>query len=135
MMPDNLGVEVVDGGEHPDPTLLGRLHQGGIGAPHHVRGLGQNGAVMVVGRAQRPPIRREQLIVAHQAQDAIAANRQAIMQAGPDFAVPFAGKWRGGEIGLDGGEQAGVIDRRLGATRLGGSAVGRAACPVKGRAR
>jgi hypothetical protein len=52
MMPDDLGVEVVDGGEHPDPALLGSLHQGGVGAPHHVRGLGQDGAVMIVGRAR-----------------------------------------------------------------------------------
>ena len=73
MMPDDLGVEVVDGGEYPDPALLGRLHQGGVGAPQHVRGLGQDGAVMIVGRARRPPERREQLVVAHQAQDAVAA--------------------------------------------------------------
>ena len=75
-----------------DPALLGGLHQGGVGSPHHVRSLGQDGAVMVVGRARRPPERREQLVVAHQAQHAIAADRQtqAIVQAGPDFAVPLA---------------------------------------------
>ena len=94
MMPDDLGVEVVDGGENPNPALLGRLHQGGVGSPQHVQGLGQDGAVMIVGRARRPPERREQLIVAHQAQDAVAANRQAqaIVQAGPDLAVPLAGE-------------------------------------------
>ena len=120
-MPDDLGVEVVDGGEHPDPALLRCLHQGGVGAPHDVRSLGQDGAVMIVGRARRPPKRREQLIVAHQAQDAVAADRQAaIVQAGPDLAVPLARERRGGEVGLDGGEQAFVIDRRL-AAWLGGS--------------
>src|SRR3954462_12593705 len=134
MMPDDLGVEMVDGGEYPNPALLGRLHQGGVGAPHYVRSLGQDGAVMVIGRARRPPERREQLIVAHQAQHAVAADRQtqAIVQASPDLAVPPAGKWRGGEVGPNGGEQTGVIDRRLGSTWLGGSGIGRTTCPVEG---
>ena len=81
---------------------------------------------MVVGRARRPPERREQLVVAHQAQHAIAADRQTqtIVQAGPDFAVAFAGKRRGGEVGLDRSEQAGVIDRWLGAARFGRHGLG-----------
>jgi hypothetical protein len=90
---------------------------------------------MIVGRAR--PERREQLIITHQAQHAVAADRQTqtVMQAGPDLAVALAGKWRGGEVGPDGGEQAGVIDRRPGAAWPGGSGVGRAARLVEGRAR
>jgi hypothetical protein len=90
MMPEDLEVDVVDGGEYADPALFGHLHQSGVGSPRHVRSLGQDGAIMIVGRVWRPPKRREQLMITHPAQLAVAADGQTwtIVQADPDFAVP-----------------------------------------------
>jgi hypothetical protein len=94
-MPEDLKVDVVDGGKYADPALLGRLHQGGADSSQHVRSLGQGGAVMIVGRAPQRPQRRERLMITHQAQHAVVANRQtwAIVQVDPDLAVPPAREW------------------------------------------
>ena len=52
-------------------------------------------------------VRREQGVLAHQPQDALARDPDAVdhPQAGPDLAVPLAGPGRAREVGLDGGEQ------------------------------
>src|SRR2546423_15553151 len=58
VMADDLGIEVIEGGEDPHSPVLERLHHAGVGAPEHIRRLGQDGAVMVIRRAGRTTIGR-----------------------------------------------------------------------------
>ena len=69
---------------------------------------------MVVGRTRRATEGRQQAVLAHEAQHAVAPNRQpeTIAQTRPHFPVPFALERGGREVGLDGGEQASTSWRK-----------------------
>ena len=113
-MADDLGIEVVERGEHPDPPVLHGLHHAGVGAPEPVGRRGQDGAVVVVGRTRRLSIGREQLVLVHQPQHSVAADHQpkAIAQPRPDLAMSLASERRGREVGLDRRQQTGLRHRR-----------------------
>jgi hypothetical protein len=97
IMADDLGVEVVECGEHPDPSLRHGLHHGGVGAPEPVGGCGQDSAIVVVGRAGRLSVGREELVLVHQPQHPVAADHQAeaIPQPSPHLAMSLAAERRG----------------------------------------
>src|SRR3954462_2072283 len=65
-------------------------------------------------RPRRPAVRREQSILAHEAQHPAPADTEAIerAQAGPDLAVPLAGEGRAVEVVADRLEQPRIVDRR-----------------------
>ena len=69
---------------------------------------------MVIGRTRRTTEGREQLVLPHQPQHPVAADRQPkrVAQASPDFTVPLAAKRRAREIGFDRRQQARLRDRR-----------------------
>jgi hypothetical protein len=64
-------------------------------------------AVMRRFAALAGAVRRQQGVLAHQAQDALAGDTDAVAhaQAGPDLSVSLAGPGRAREVGPDGGEQ------------------------------
>src|SRR5215831_7011892 len=83
---------VVDDPEEPAPPLALGVEARGIGAPHHVWSVGDD-PPGVGGVAVRwaEPVRREQAVVAHQAQDALPTDRQPTMsKPGADLPVPLA---------------------------------------------
>jgi hypothetical protein len=51
-MANDLGVEVIARGEHPDTSVRHGLHHAGVGAPEPIGCRGQDGAIMVVGRTR-----------------------------------------------------------------------------------
>src|SRR5690349_3430300 len=115
VMADHLGIEMIERGEDPYPPVLDRLYHAGVGAPEHIGCVGQDGAVMIVGRARRAAKRREQMVLAHQPEHPVAPHVEpkAIAQAGPDLAMALTMEGRRGNVSLDGGNQISVIDRWL----------------------
>ena len=117
------GVPVLGDAEQPDLAVLDGGDLGGIDRPHDIRRLGDDAAVVRRLAALAGAMRREQGVLAHQAQDALARDADAVdhPQAGPDLSVPLAGPGRAREVVLDGGEQGVVRDHRLraAACRLG----------------
>src|SRR3954468_7634067 len=71
-------------------------------------------SVVVVDRPLRAAVRREQSILAHEAEHPVTADAEAIedAQAGPTLAVPLAGEGRAIEVAADRLEQPHIVDRR-----------------------
>src|SRR3954468_9353529 len=78
-----------------------------VRAPHHAGRVGGDASVVVVDWPLRAAVRREQSILAHEAQHPVPADADAIegAQAGPDLAVPLAGEGRAIEVAADRLEQ------------------------------
>jgi hypothetical protein len=93
--------------EQPHLAVLDGGDLGGVGRPHDVRRRGDDVAVVRRFAALAGAVRRQQGVLAHQAQDALAGDTDAVAhaQAGPDLSVPLAGPGRAREVGPDGGEQ------------------------------
>ena len=111
---ERLGVPVLDDHEEGDVAVLnGRDHRR-VRAPHHAGRVGGDASVVVVDRPLRAAVRREQSILAHEAQHPVPADAEAIegAQAGPDLAVPLAGEGRAIEVAADRLEQPRIVDHR-----------------------
>ena len=111
-MAEALGIPVFERGEAPQPAVVGGPDFRTVGGPAHVGCVGDNAAVVRFGRHGGRAVRREQVVVAHQAQDAVATDAVAgdVAQAAEDFAMAFAGEGRGQEVRANQGEQGGVIE-------------------------
>jgi len=91
VMADDLGVEVVDGREHPAHALVGGEHARAIGAPHHVGGVGGDGALVGGASPLAYTTRREQAVLTHEGKHAPPrAAHPGDAQARPDHAVALA---------------------------------------------
>ena len=90
---ERLGVPVLDDHEEGDVAVLNGWDHRRVRAPHHAGRVGGDSSIVVVGRPLRAAVRREQSILAHEAQHPVPADADAIegAQAGPDLAVPLAG--------------------------------------------
>src|SRR5450756_283515 len=87
----DLAVEVVDGREDPAHALLGGEHARAVGAPDEIGGVGGDAAVVADALTLTHASRREQAVLAHQAQDAPPRGAHAAdAQARPDLAVTLA---------------------------------------------
>src|SRR5262245_52542301 len=86
---------MVDGAEEPAPAVLLGVEPRRVGAPHLIRvRRGDRAGVRRIAIRRSEPPGREQVMAAHQAQDAFAADRQASMsQTGPNFSIAFAVEW------------------------------------------
>src|SRR3954467_11326711 len=104
---ERLGVPVLDDHEEGDVAVLNGWDHRRVRAPHHAGRVGGDSSVVVVGRPLRAAVRREQSILAHEAQHPVTADAEAIegAQAGPDLAVPLAGEGRAIEVAADRLEQ------------------------------
>src|SRR5512134_786707 len=105
-----VSIEMIDGREHPDPALVERLDPDAIGAPHLVGTVGLDRTVVRDGLAPRPPMRRQQRVLAHQTQHAGARDADVAQntQPCPDLAMAFAGERRRFEISANGRQQLGI---------------------------
>src|SRR5690349_24585027 len=123
---ERLSIPVLDDHEEGDVAVLNGRDYGRIRAPHHAGRVGGDTSVVVVDRPLRAAVRREQSILAHEAQHPVPADAEAIerAQAGPDLAVPLAGEGRAIEVVADRLEQPRIVDHRP-----------RPAPPVRGRRR
>ena len=91
MVADALAGAVVDGKEHPDPTVSDGHGLGHVGAPHCVHRRGGDGAVMGTLPGTADAVRREQAVLAHQPPDPPGRGADAGMaQPGPDLPVALA---------------------------------------------
>src|SRR3954469_3284963 len=111
---EHLGVPVLDDHEEGDVAVLnGRDHRR-VRAPHHAGRVGGDASVVVVDRPLRAAVRREQSILAHEAEPPVPADAEAIegAQAGPGLAVPLAGEGRAIEVAADRLEQPRIVDHR-----------------------
>src|SRR3954449_5124343 len=111
---ERLGIPVLDDHEEGDVAILnGRDHRR-VRAPHHAGRVGGDASVVVVDWPLRAAVRREQSILAHEAQHPVPADAEAIegAQAGPDLAVPLAGEGRAIEVAADRLEQPRIVDHR-----------------------
>ncbi len=84
---DAVGTTVIDGGEDGHLAVLFRERGGGIGAPQLVGRFHNDPALVRVGGPRvRLSIRREHLVFAHQSQQPLLPDTDALVpQAGPDF--------------------------------------------------
>src|ERR671933_395984 len=109
---DALGRAVIDGDKDRD-LAFARDRAGQVGAPHRVHRLGNDGAVVTArapGRAD--PRRREQMVLAHEAQHPTAGRAKARhTQPGPDLPVSLAMKRAGGQDGADPLNERGIQHR------------------------
>jgi hypothetical protein len=88
---DHLAAVVVGGGKHPAHALLGGEHAGAVGAPHQIRRVGGDRALVACALALARAAREEQAMLAHEATDAPPRGAHARdAQACPDHALPFA---------------------------------------------
>src|SRR3954469_19671016 len=69
MAANALAGAVVNGDEHPGPTLVQGHGLGHVGAPHHIHGGGGDGAVMGARLGTADAMWREQAMLAHQPPD------------------------------------------------------------------
>src|SRR4051795_3436569 len=100
--------------EEGDVAVLNGRDHGRVRAPHDTGRVGGNASVVVVDRPLRAAVRREQSILAHEAEHPVPADADAIegAQAGPDLAGPLAGEGRAIEVAADRLEQPRIVDRR-----------------------
>jgi hypothetical protein len=121
---EELGVPVLGDAEDPHLAVLDGGDLGGVDRPHDVRRRGDDVAVMRVVRPAARTVRREQGVLAHQAQDAPGGDADGVAhaQAGPDLAMALAGPGRAGEVLADGGEQGPSGTAGFGPRRAGGVA-------------
>jgi hypothetical protein len=96
---DGFGEMMIDGAEEPAPAVALGIEARGVGPPHLVGPLRDDGAVVsriAVRGAQ--PARCQQDMNAHEPQHALAPEVQpAVGQAGPHFAIALAMEWARGQ--------------------------------------
>src|SRR3954463_13241293 len=104
---EEFGVPMLDDAEQPDLAVLYGDDLGGVGGPQDVRCRGDDVTVVRGVGAAAGAVRRQQRVLAHQPQHALAGDAPAIegAQPGPDLAVSLAGPGRAGEVSADGREQ------------------------------
>ena len=78
---DALDVEVLDGDEYPAPPVLDGEHPRAVGSPHDVRRIGRDSAVVQLGLAQRPTMRREQVVLPHEPEHTLTTDAHAVEHA------------------------------------------------------
>src|SRR5215211_1848997 len=107
-----LGVPVLGDAEQPHLAVPDGGDPGGVGGPHHVRRRGDDVTVVRRLALLAGAVRRQQGVLAHQPQGALARHPDAVAhaQAGPDLAVPLAGPGRAREVGSDRRQQILVGD-------------------------
>src|SRR6266545_7674658 len=96
MPAETLGVPVLGDDEQRDVAVLDRRNNGAVGAPHDVRRIGGDAAVVVIGGTWWAAMRGEQMVLTHDPQHAGATDPDAVdhPQPGPDLAVALAGPRR-----------------------------------------
>src|SRR3954464_14199382 len=111
---EHLSVPVLDDHEEGDVAVLNGWDHGRVRAPHHAGRVGGDASGVVVDRPLRTAVRREQGILAHEAEHPVPADAEAIesAQAGPGLAVPLAGEGRAIEVAADRREQPRIVDHR-----------------------
>src|SRR5512132_2071185 len=82
---ETLGVPVFGDDEQRDVDVLDRRYDGAVGAPHDVRCIGGDRAVVVVGRTGPPSMRGEQPVLAHDPQHAGPADPDAVDHPQPGY--------------------------------------------------
>jgi hypothetical protein len=109
---------VLDDGEQPDFAVQHRRDLRRVGAPHQVRRVGDDAALMGFTGTRHVAVWREQAILAHQPQNPLTGDPYAVEhpQSRPYLAMPFANPGRTLQIGADGAQHHRVRDRRLGAS-------------------
>jgi hypothetical protein len=119
---ERLGVPVLDHGEQPHPAVLDGRDLGRVRAPHDVRRIRGDAAVVRLGRPRPLAMRRQQGVLAHEAQHALPGDAEAVehAQPGPHLAVTLIGPGGTRQVGPDGGEQRLIRDHRLGAAAAAG---------------
>jgi hypothetical protein len=97
MVPEALGIPVFERGEAPQPAVRGGLDFRTVDGPAHVGRVGDDASVVRFGRHGGRAVRREQVMLANQAQDAVATDAVAgeVTQAAEDFTMAFPGEMRG----------------------------------------
>src|SRR5574338_699704 len=104
---DAAGIEMIDRREHPDPSLIHGLDADAVGAPHLVRAVCLNRALVQRGAALAPTMGRQQGVLAHQAQHPGAGDAHAAQppQPRPHLTMALAGKGRGVQVSADGSQE------------------------------
>src|ERR1700751_1995756 len=109
------GVPVLDDGEQPDFAVQHRRDLRRVDAPHQVRRVGDDAALMGFTGTRHVAVWREQAVLAHQPQNPLTGDPYAVEhpQSCPYLAMPFANPGRTLQIGADGAQHHRVRDRRL----------------------
>jgi hypothetical protein len=112
---ERLRVPVFHRGEEPDLAVAHRGDLRAVDGPYHVRRVGDDLPVMVVGGAWAGAVWRQEGVLAHQPQHPLARDAQPVpdAQPRPDLAMALARPGRAGEVGPDRRQQGGVRDRGL----------------------
>src|SRR5450755_1891196 len=120
MPADALGAPVLDRRAQPDVTVIDGEDPGSIGAPHHVGGLGDDGAGVLFATRLAASIRAQELVFPHDPKNSLARDTNFIhdSQPRPHLAVALALKRRTGQISLNLTQQLGIAQLRLRATLL-----------------
>src|SRR5450756_511787 len=110
------GIPVLEDGEEPDFAVLHGRDLCRVGAPHQVRRVGGDAAVMGFTPARQVAVRRQQAVLPHQPQHPLAGNPKTIehAQPRPHFAMTLADPGGASEISADGAQHRTIRDRRLG---------------------
>ena len=107
---DTFAVAMINGDEDVRTPFGHGDGLGHVGAPHHVHGLGGDGAVMLLTRPCAPTVRGEQTMGAHQTPGACGRGSDARQaQPCPGLAIALAGEPRPVDRSLDMHDQGGVI--------------------------
>src|SRR5438132_5979810 len=112
---DDVSAVVIDGAEEPAPAVRLRVEPRRVGAPHLVRPRrGDRAGVRRVAIRWPEAPRGQELVLAHEAQPALAPDSEAAMgQAGADLAIALAMERRGRQHRADRDYELGVAGRRL----------------------
>ena len=78
---DPFGVPVLDDGEEPDFAIQHGRDLRRVGAPHQVRRLGGDTAIVGFAWVRQLAVRREQAVLPHQPQHPLAGNPKTIEHA------------------------------------------------------
>ena len=102
MPAEGFGIPVLGDGEEPDLAVVDGGDLRGVGRPHHVGRVGDGPSVVRLGRARPGAVRRQQGILAHEPQDALARDADAARhaQARPDLAFGGRAVLSTGECGI-----------------------------------
>ena len=106
----------------PDSALLHDMDHGPVRAPH-IQGLvGADGPVVGLGIPLGDAVRREEVVLPHEPQDALHGDPDLpfVLETVVNLAVPLPGEGGGGQVLPDVRQELGVGDEGLGAPPLGG---------------
>src|SRR5580698_5450234 len=111
-------VAVIDRREDPHHAVVHGRDAYAVSAPHLIRAIRRDPAVVKVGLASRLTVRRKQTVLAHQPQHAGPGDPDVVQDAQPcpDLSMPLALEGRSRQIGANGRQQVGIGHFRLRAT-------------------